>query len=425
MRTEGKRAATLLRVSTTRQDTSNQGEGVAAFLQERGMVPGPEFNLSGKSAFHGRHLPGVRAAIEAHKAGEYDVFVIRRIDRLDRRGIRKGWQLLGELLDAGVPVLSAEDPELESMQDGNDAAEFSITAKLFVARQESAVKSERAKDTVKHQVARNYFPGGAVPRGYVLAPVEGGKRLVPDAGHDVAEIMREVQKDALRVVGDRHGLSGPGVALLVRNKVYSTGLYVSGKGTHECEPLVPESVQKAAIAAIDARTPKTSGRRSKGDNLSGRVKCEHGNVLYVNRGTYNPKTGVRCGCTFKADEVHDVVQTEMDASGLYEILNVWVPGDGGEVAVARIKAQMSLLDISTDEGFARAGELRAQMKAAENESTPGHWERKTTDRRIGDIYRAADWEDRRKMLSPAFGLKKTPAGVRADTSLVVLPIRMS
>jgi DNA invertase Pin-like site-specific DNA recombinase len=398
MKTQGKRAATLLRVSTGRQDTRNQGEGVAEFLSLRGLVAGPEFNLSGKSAYKGKQLPGVRAAIEAYKAGQYDVFVIRRIDRLDRRGIRKGWQLLGELLDAGVPVLSAEDPELEAMQDGDSAAEFSITAKLFVANQESKVKSARALDTRKSQLAGNFFPGGAVPRGYVLVAVDGGKRLVVADGNDVAEIFAEVQKDALRVVAAKHGMTGPGVALLVRNKVYSTGLYISGKGTHEVEPIVTEEEQQSAIDAISKRTPKTKGRRSKGDNLSGRVECQHGNKLYVNRNSYLPKTGDGCGCHYSLKEVHDGVQVAMDKDGGKEMSRTWIPGDGGEVAVARIKGQLALLDMSNDADFEKAVELRAAMKVAETTVVEGRWETSYTGRTVGDIYRDGDWAERRAFI---------------------------
>jgi DNA invertase Pin-like site-specific DNA recombinase len=107
----GKRAARLLRVSSRGQDEDNQDTPTADYITDRGMVSGPTYRLRGKSATKGQQVKAVRDAIAAAGRGEFDVLVIRAIDRLDRRGALAGWRLLGELLDADLTVLSAEPSE--------------------------------------------------------------------------------------------------------------------------------------------------------------------------------------------------------------------------------------------------------------------------------------------------------------------------
>jgi DNA invertase Pin-like site-specific DNA recombinase len=86
----GKRAARLLRVSSRGQDEDNQSRPTEDYITANGMQLVKTYALRGKSARKGQQVAAVREAIKDAEAGEFDILVVRAIDRLDRRG-RTAW----------------------------------------------------------------------------------------------------------------------------------------------------------------------------------------------------------------------------------------------------------------------------------------------------------------------------------------------
>lgn len=312
----GKRAARLLRVSTKGQDEDNQDEPTAGYIVTRGMLPGPTYKLRGKSASKGHQVKAVREAIAAAERGEFDCLVIRAIDRLDRRGSLAGWRLLGELLDAGLTVLSAEPSEafLEHLADGSmPMVGTLVSAKLDLAYEEVKAKTRRIDDAFRRMDEEGSFRGLA-PMGYRSEGPEHHKRLVPDVAgrvkrngeraHTSAEIAAAITDASTGTstskLGKRLGMQAASVNRMLRNPIYGTGRYVI-TSHRECaekaacrdyrgerdsgsrcvtvqkrtEPLVDPDVQARAVAGLEARR-SGDGVRSRGefkDDFSGVLWC--------------------------------------------------------------------------------------------------------------------------------------------------------
>lgn len=406
----GKRAARLLRVSTRGQDEDNQDRPTAEYIVTRGMTPATTYRLHGASASKGQQVKAVREAVAAARRGEFDVLVIRAIDRLDRRGTRYGWQLLGELMDAGVTVLSVADPALERI--GTDPmAEVEVSFKLAIAKQEVDDKRRRIADTFRRMDDAGSFRGIA-PAGYAVEGDKYGKRLVPAAAPYAvgttrvrtvpsAEQVKQAFADAPFTstvkLGARLGMTPDAVAKLLRAKVYSTGIHTVKRADgvtaiHRCEALVTPAVQARAVAALEARRTgdnQTSRALAK-DDFSGALRCAYGDCggtlyrYYAGGGSRGGKVRRyacdKCHRSVKADNADAAVNAFMSARQEWHLESVWVDGDDNTAELDRVALELRELPgrgLDDEAEDAERARLRAERKRLEAlPRTAGHWEGK-------------------------------------------------
>lgn len=302
----GKVAASLRRVSSRGQDEDNQEAPIHGYVLSRNMTRGPDYPLKA-SASKGKHAPVIARIIADAKAGLFQVLVIRAVDRLDRRGALYAWPIIADLMDAGVPVLSVAEPELERIRE-DPMAEAIIGVKIAIARQEILQLRRRIRDGHDRIDAAGKFRGSP-PAGYSVQGPEYARYLEPDFAQDEDRPVRRRRIQAADVtqaitdastgtstlkLGARLGVTADGMAMIIRNLVYSTGRYevrsacrtcpACERGdacttprvlVHRCSPLIDKpEVQQLAIASL--------GIRRKGDNVSSRAirKQDYSGALF-------------------------------------------------------------------------------------------------------------------------------------------------
>lgn len=442
----GKRAARLLRVSTTGQDTENQDAPTAAYIGERGMSLAGTYRLTGKSASKGQQVKAVREAIAAARRGEFDVLVIRAIDRLDRRGSLAGWRLLGELLDAGVTVLSAESSEafLEHVADGTmPMVGTLVSAKLDLAYEEVQAKKRRIHDAFRRMDAEGAFRGNP-PAGYTAAGPEYGKYLVPagrrDAGRtrkgvkvtvtlpgaeDIAGAFADAPVMSTVVLGKRLGMTPDAVCKLLRNRFYSTGVYPVKRSdgvtaVHRVPvPLVTPAVQKRAVEALERRRTgdSTAARGLAQDDYSGALwcdQCQEGTMYrYTGNGRAKDdgtKTPVRrylcskCHKSVKGDDADAAVNAMMTGRTAPYLTAEWIEGTDYQAELDRVVIELGELagrGLDDDAEDAERARLRAERKRLAplaEQTQPGHWEGRITGLTEGQHWETLTTAERRAWL---------------------------
>jgi DNA invertase Pin-like site-specific DNA recombinase len=445
----GLRAARLLRVSTRDQDPENQEVPTAEFIAHRGMVPAETYKLKGASARKGQQVPAVMKAIEDFKRGLYDTLVIRAIDRLDRRGARYGWQLLGELIDAGVKVLSVADPELERI-DTDPMAEAIVGMKLSLARQEVDDKRRRIHDAMRRIDEAGGFRG-SVPAGYMVTGDKYGKKLVPDLANqrgkgsfeEIAQAIRDAGTGTSTLkLGARLGMTADAVGKMLRNTTYSTGLYVvtrenGTKVAHRTTPAVDPGEQARAIAALEARrTGDNVSTRINRDDYStalfcwaclspkGRMQRYFGGGKVMGDGRPSPRVrryrcqNPECGKSVRADDADLATDELMLSQPIPWMELVHVPGNDHAAELERVMIEMDALSgrrLSDEEDDAERQRLRAErdrLKALPivRPSTKVVWGSKTW----ADHWRELDLDGKRTwLLGGAFRVIVRSAGDRS------------
>ena len=90
------------RVSSGRQAEENQLPKLQEFADTMKYIVDAVIPIHGKSAFHGKHVKYVRAAINQYvKQGEATVVIFRDVDRQSRQGAQAAFDLRGEIIRAG------------------------------------------------------------------------------------------------------------------------------------------------------------------------------------------------------------------------------------------------------------------------------------------------------------------------------------
>jgi DNA invertase Pin-like site-specific DNA recombinase len=136
------RAATWTRVSTDRQDDSNQLPDIERLCAHRGWEITKRYSLSDVSAFNGAHRETLAAMLADAHRGEFDVLVVWAADRITREGIEELLRLVRELRERNVALVSVQEPWLS----GSDATtELLAAIAAWMANQESARRSERIR----------------------------------------------------------------------------------------------------------------------------------------------------------------------------------------------------------------------------------------------------------------------------------------
>ena len=155
------------------------------------------------------------------------------------------------------------------------------------------------------------------------------------------------------------------VGRMIRNPIYSTGRYEikhrdgSGVYVYRCEPLVKPEVQKAAIAALEARRTgdNVKSRAIAKEDFSGALFCGHcdGRMYrYFGGGGYVRKDGSvseklrryscqDCRKSVNADEADRVINDLMATDESWWMRSRLIPGDDHSADLARVRDELDSL----------------------------------------------------------------------------------
>lgn len=148
------------RVSTAMQDEANQLPSMQAFADHHGHKVVYTYRLNDASAYTGKHHEVLQQALDDAYQGKFKVLIVWAIDRICRGGIEEFFKLAGDFRERGVSLVSVQEPWL----NGSDAtAELMSAIAAWMAKQESARRSERIKAGIARRVAEGKGFGGRQP----------------------------------------------------------------------------------------------------------------------------------------------------------------------------------------------------------------------------------------------------------------------
>ncbi len=276
---EAERAILVPRVSaksnTQTEYEMNQLPGMQAYADSKGYIVEPDaiIPIYGKSAFHGRHLKILRAAIDKHvRNGNATVVIFRDVDRSSRQGPQATYDLRGEIIRAGGRMEFSGIPMLNDQR----AQEGYLSMYAMMAREESEAKSRRQTDGLAKAQARGIATGKPA-WGYAFGEINGMRSFVPtEIGKLWVPRIYQWATDgkSLRFIAEQiteagiespqaNGLWGKTtIQRMIANPTYYGGR--TGKGNLEYEALISvEKWQQANIAV--------QGRNRQGRNPVKRV----------------------------------------------------------------------------------------------------------------------------------------------------------
>lgn len=134
------------------------------------------------------HREGFDAALSAVTAGDVDVLVVWKLDRLSRRGIGQVGQVLDDLERAGGRLVSVKDGVDTAQPQGRVV----IALLAEFARAESETMGMRVRSAKEAHRAAGRWLCGKPPYGYAIGP---DRHLIRD--EPAATIMREAVEDIL------------------------------------------------------------------------------------------------------------------------------------------------------------------------------------------------------------------------------------
>lgn len=250
------------RVSTGGQKEENQLPLMQAFAEGQGYIVDAVVPINGKSAFHGRHLKYVRAAVEQYiKSGNATVVIFRDVDRQSRQGAQAAFDLRGEIIRAGGRMEFSGQEYLNEQR----TQEMLLGLLATSAREESETKSRR---TLQGNTAKALAGEliGKTSWGYSVGMVDGLRVLVPnELGREWVPRIYGLAAEGKSLEYIRNLLSAEGVESPMKSKEWNvTGirrLIVSptykgdrkGKGNMVYEPLVSAELWQVANTALKAR----------------------------------------------------------------------------------------------------------------------------------------------------------------------------
>ena len=153
------RAAIYARRSTDHQDTSIpvQIEEATRYIEAHGWTPGQVFVDDALSRAEYKKRPQLFAMLNGAEAGEFDVIVLRDVDRLGGETNRNG-VILSDLIDRGIRI--DEYLTKNTVKLDNALAKFLAMAKNFAAEIEREKTSQRTHEALKMKARRGQNVGG-------------------------------------------------------------------------------------------------------------------------------------------------------------------------------------------------------------------------------------------------------------------------
>lgn len=262
-------AIAIARVSSRAQHEEDQRPGLVAYAAKQDYVLDEVVAVHGRSAFHGRHVKAVLAAVEKHvKNGLATVVIFRHVDRSSREGVFKGFALLNRIMEAGARIEFSE-------QEFLNANPGWIGPMFELAKEESKIKQDRANQGITKRRAEGQLVG-RIPWGYdpiTIHDVRRGKdvqiNMKPNAlGLKWIPIIfaecaagKSARALATMLKGvpspQKNGLWSEGsIYRIIANTTYYGQM--KGNPFMEYDPLVSVEIWQAANAAVAARN--TRGR---------------------------------------------------------------------------------------------------------------------------------------------------------------------
>ena len=255
-------AILIPRVSTARQKEENQLPLMQVFAEARGYIVDAVVPISGKSAFHGKHLKQVLKAIDEHiRQGNATVVIFRDVDRQSRQGAQAAFDLRGEIIRAGGRMEFSGQEYLNEQR----TQEMLLGLLATSAREESETKSRRTLQGNTAKASAGELTGKP-SWGYAVGLVDGLRILVPTKlGRKWVPRIYGLAAEGKSLEYIRNLLSAEGVESPMKSKEWNvTGirrLIVSptykgdrkGKGNMVYEPLVSAELWQVANTALKAR----------------------------------------------------------------------------------------------------------------------------------------------------------------------------
>jgi putative DNA-invertase from lambdoid prophage Rac len=159
-------AAIWARVSTSDQHTENQLAKLRQWAASRGLDVAAEF-ITEDSAWQNGNGKGAefdkarQELLNGARLGSYSVVLVWAIDRLSRKGVEDTLSTLRRLYAHDCDVWSHEESWLSTA--GPDMRELLVSLFAWMARMESARRSERIKTGLARRKAEGKPVGGRKP----------------------------------------------------------------------------------------------------------------------------------------------------------------------------------------------------------------------------------------------------------------------
>ena len=151
MTSQGK-CAIFVRTSTAEQPADSQLADLRPYAARRGWEVVSEIKLEGTSAYRGGMDALLSRLVHQSKQEGWNILLIHSIDRLSRHGVLHTIHAVTRLADAGIRLTSYREADTIDLSSPHGELVLSVFA--FLAKQESAIKSERAKRGIENARAK-------------------------------------------------------------------------------------------------------------------------------------------------------------------------------------------------------------------------------------------------------------------------------
>lgn len=432
------RAATWLRVSTKQQDEASQVPDITAWCEAHGYDVARQYIVHGKSAFHGKHQKTLDQMFADMRAGEFEVLVVWKQDRIERRGMTAALALISRAAEAGGHIEFAKEPHLNDLNSMGGRISYAVMAE--VANAESQTKSDRILAKQSTLRAAGSFVG-KVSYGYEIITVtdrEGRvfKTLAPRdvEAQVVARIFRDVANGipvsrVARILGEEGVRTRRGLPLsekvmhdIITNPVYRGLVQYRGHTYMSVIPLVTSASWKDANGAVKGRAQSiANGRHASRGRPEGtqaallRPVCGRcGAPMYFTGSardremgwtTYrcaglgpNGTAALRKGCgnTIKANILEREVTEEFLSNDDAEVVETFTPGTDYTEDKARTELAIRDLDQDADDYDEKHAALRAELKRLKGLKPEGpQIDTEATGRTEGEAFAEMNTEERR------------------------------
>ena len=137
------KCAIFVRTSTAEQLVESQLADLRSYAAHRGWKVVNEIRLEGTSAYRGGMDALLARLVRESQRDGWSILLVHSLDRLSRRGVVQTVHAVTRLADAGIRLTSFREADMIDLTTPHGELVLSVFA--FLAKQESAIKSERAK----------------------------------------------------------------------------------------------------------------------------------------------------------------------------------------------------------------------------------------------------------------------------------------
>jgi DNA invertase Pin-like site-specific DNA recombinase len=389
------RSRKWVRVSTGGQDEASQVPDLDKWDHDHGYVDdGEDYVVHGQSAYHGKHAPKLDEMFEDMASGVFDVLVVWAVDRIERRGALKVFELMERARTAGGRIEFVKDAHLNS---ANDMSDVMLALSATMAKQESKRKGERTVAKQDNLRSKNALTG-TCPWGYEVVTVDGVKTIAPtEIGRTWLPVIFRMVADGETLAAVAHHLTEHGVPSstrgskhdnpcswyprtiggIVRNATYA-GMKPNGRGHVLRVPAVVTHADFLAANDSLSRRPKRGAPRPDGRAmLAGVLFCpncdnspmyrSHGRpgkdydyYRCTGRGDVTGRKG--CGNNLDLGSVNALVNELMSELEGHKVTLHRV-SDDTDARIAELRITRRQLDDDADDYDERHAALTAEIKA--------------------------------------------------------------